>query len=98
MSFRGLRELGLPARSLPWETRCTASWGCPLGGPGRRWGRWEEIELAGPLHTEEPALASGRGVEESSHAARREEATEVGNAQAGNEMQLVKDIKGSGHT
>lgn len=78
--FRGLGELGLPARSLPWETQSKASWGCPLRGPGRRWGRWEEIELAGPLHREEPALASGRGVEESGHAAWREEATEVGNA------------------
>lgn len=55
---------GLPARSLPWETRSEARRGCPLGGPGRRWGRWEEIELAGPLHREERALASGRGTEE----------------------------------
>lgn len=37
------------------------SGGCPLGGLGRRWGRWEEIELAGPLHREGP---SGRGTEE----------------------------------
>lgn len=97
MSFCGLGELGLPARGLPWETQCKAGWGCPLGGPGRRWGRWEEIELAGPLHREEPALASGRGAD-SSHAAGRQEATGVGNAQAGNEMQLVRDIKGSGQT
>lgn len=53
--------------------------------------------MAGPLHRQEPKVAPGRGIQgETATQPRWQGPFQVRNAQAGNEMQLVKDIKGNG--